>query len=55
VYGPGTLRTIPFARQALHAYRLRCEHPAHGRLLSFEASLPKDFSELLRRLRSWGP
>jgi 23S rRNA pseudouridine1911/1915/1917 synthase len=51
VYGPDTLRTITFARQALHAYRLRCEHPADGRALTFEAPPPGDFTELLTRLR----
>jgi 23S rRNA pseudouridine1911/1915/1917 synthase len=51
VYGPDTLRTISFGRQALHAYRLRFEHPADGRALSFEAAPPKDFSDLLARLR----
>lgn len=51
VYGPDTLRPIPFPRQALHAYRLTLHHPADGRLLRFEAPLPGDFSELLTRLR----
>ena len=51
VYGPDTLRTIPFGRQALHAYRLRCRHPTDGRTLSFEAPPPEDFTDLLGRLR----
>lgn len=51
VYGPGILRTIPFGRQALHAWRLRCQHPRDGRTVTFEAPPPKDFSELLARLR----
>ena len=51
VYGPDTLRPIPFGRQALHAYRLRCQHPADGRTMKFEAPPPKDFTDLLARLR----
>ena len=33
VYGPGELRPIAFARQALHAYRLTVKHPINGRPL----------------------
>jgi 23S rRNA pseudouridine1911/1915/1917 synthase len=51
VYGPATLRPITFGRQALHAYRLRCAHPADGREVTFEAPLPADFRDLLARLR----
>jgi 23S rRNA pseudouridine1911/1915/1917 synthase len=51
VYGPDELRTIPFGRQALHAYRLGFMHPDDGRALRFEAPLPADFKELLERLR----
>jgi 23S rRNA pseudouridine1911/1915/1917 synthase len=40
-----------FRRQALHAQRLRLEHPTSGRQLSFEAPLPGDFDALLRLLR----
>jgi 23S rRNA pseudouridine1911/1915/1917 synthase len=50
-YGPESMRTIPFGRQALHAYRLSFLHPADERPLTFEAPLPADFSELLGRLR----
>jgi len=49
-YGPDSLRTISFGRQALHAHRLAFEHPGDGRLLSFEAPLPADFADLLARL-----
>ena len=52
VYGPDTLRTIPFGRQALHAYRLRCRHPTDDRTLIFEAPPPRDFEDLLARLRT---
>ena len=50
-YGPDSLRTIPFNRHALHAYRLAFRHPVDDRPLSFEASLPKDFADLIARLR----
>ncbi len=51
VFGPEQLRPIPFARQALHAYRLKFRHPVDGRELRFEAPLPDDFRQLLDRLR----
>ncbi len=40
-----------FRRQALHAARLELIHPEDGRLRSFEAALPSDFTELLAALR----
>jgi 23S rRNA pseudouridine1911/1915/1917 synthase len=43
---------MPFPRQALHAHRLAFAHPIDGRHLSFEAPLPSDLAELLRRLRA---
>jgi 23S rRNA pseudouridine1911/1915/1917 synthase len=55
VYGPESLRSIAFPRQALHAYRLSFRHPADGRLLSFEAPLPADLAGLLARLRRSRP
>ena len=51
IYGPASLRSIPFGRQALHAYRLGFEHPSDGRPLSLEAPPPADFRDLLARLR----
>ncbi len=51
VSGPEERRTIPFERQALHAYRLEFRHPIGGTELQFEAPPPRDFKELLRRLR----
>jgi 23S rRNA pseudouridine1911/1915/1917 synthase len=51
VYGPDSLRTIAFGRQALHAYRLGFEHPADGSDLKLVAPLPADFNDLLNRLR----
>ncbi len=55
VYGPDTLRQIPFERQALHAQRLVFRHPLDGRPLAFEAPLPPDMTALLARLRRRGP
>jgi 23S rRNA pseudouridine1911/1915/1917 synthase len=54
VYGPDTLRTIAFPRQALHAHRLAFAHPSDGRPLTFEAPVPPDMTELIARLRSRG-
>jgi 23S rRNA pseudouridine1911/1915/1917 synthase len=51
VYGPDTLRPVPFGRQALHAWRLGFLHPIDGRVLELEAPPPADFAELLTRLR----
>jgi 23S rRNA pseudouridine1911/1915/1917 synthase len=50
-YGPDEIRTIEFPRQALHAWRLGFRHPDDGRELRFEAALPADMEELIRRLR----
>jgi 23S rRNA pseudouridine1911/1915/1917 synthase len=52
VYGPESLRPIAFGRQALHAWQLSFLHPAEGRVMAFEARPPRDFAELLTRLRS---
>lgn len=41
-----------FPRQALHAHRLAFAHPIDGRRLVFEAPLPQDLADLLKRLRS---
>jgi 23S rRNA pseudouridine1911/1915/1917 synthase len=51
IYGPSEIRPIDFPRQALHAHRLAFQHPADGRELRFEAPLPEDFADLLKRLR----
>jgi len=55
VYGPETLRPIPFGRQALHAYRLVLRHPVDDRILTLEAPPPRDFEDLLARLRRRRP
>jgi 23S rRNA pseudouridine1911/1915/1917 synthase len=51
-YGPDTLRTITFPRQALHAYRLAFRHPDDDREMRFEAPLPEDLTALIARLRT---
>jgi 23S rRNA pseudouridine1911/1915/1917 synthase len=51
VYGPDSLRTIPFGRHALHARRLGFDHPADNRPMEFEAPWPADFADLVARLR----
>jgi 23S rRNA pseudouridine1911/1915/1917 synthase len=55
VYGPDTLRPIPFGRHALHAFRLTFQHPVQGRMLAMEAPLPQDFADLIARLRRRRP
>ena len=54
VYGKtssGDARLDAFSRQALHAWRLALVHPATGDLVTWEAPLPEDFSQLLDTLR----
>ena len=41
-----------FPRQALHAYRLSLVHPATLLTVTFEASLPEDFEQLLAGLEA---
>jgi 23S rRNA pseudouridine1911/1915/1917 synthase len=52
VYGPEVLRPIEFPRQALHARRLGFRHPVDGSEMRVDASLPKDLSDLITRLRA---
>lgn len=47
VFDSSERRPIPFARHALHAYRLAFRHPASGEALRFEAPIPPDFARLL--------
>jgi 23S rRNA pseudouridine1911/1915/1917 synthase len=49
--GPSTRTGPAHPRQALHAHRLAFSHPVDGRKLTFEAPLPDDLLDLLRRLR----
>ena len=51
-YGPPEMRPIVFPRQALHASRLSFRHPVDARQLSFEAPLPADLVDLMKRLRA---
>jgi 23S rRNA pseudouridine1911/1915/1917 synthase len=50
IYGPDTLRSIAFPRQALHAHRLAFKHPVDGRELRFEAPVPEDMRKLILKL-----
>lgn len=60
VYGSGAphravaeaLKTLSFARQALHAAHLGFVHPVTGERLAFEAPLPADMADLLSALKS---
>lgn len=38
-------------RQALHAWKLRFEHPRSGRMVDYEAKIPADMMRLIDRLR----
>ncbi len=40
-------------RQALHAWRLKFQHPIGGQPLAFEAPLPDDFVRTIDALRTW--
>ena len=40
-------------RQALHARRLRFEHPRSGQLMEIEAPLPADLETVLGELRKY--
>ncbi|CAN5875438.1 RluA family pseudouridine synthase [soil metagenome] len=51
VYGPDSLRSIQFGRQALHAYRLGFTHPADDSPITLVAAPPAAFEDLLSRLR----
>lgn len=42
---------LPIRRHALHACHLEFTHPIGGAWLSFDAQIPKDFSETLNELR----
>ena len=46
-----TLKSIGFARQALHATRLGFIHPVEGKSVTFDSPLPNDMQELFTRLR----
>ena len=44
--------TSVFGRQALHAYSFSCVHPITKERLTVESPLPKDITELIRRLEA---
>ena len=50
---PGEDDEVLIGRQALHAYRLRFQHPRLGRWMEFEAPLPADMLRTLNALRQW--
>ncbi len=41
-------------RTALHAFRLRFDHPISEERMEFRAEPPKDFNAVLQQLRKWG-
>lgn len=43
------------SRQALHAYRIRFEHPRTGKVVEFTAPLPAEFQNTLEALRKHKP
>lgn len=49
--GANPLDYAPMSRQALHAWRLKFDHPESGRPLEFEAPMPEDFKDLLAALK----
>jgi 23S rRNA pseudouridine1911/1915/1917 synthase len=52
VRSPETIGAVErFGRLALHASRLRLEHPLTGAQLDLEAPLPRDYRVLLATLR----
>lgn len=53
--GPDKLRTVPFKRQVLHAWRLSFRHPVEDKVMRFEAPLPEDIKKLIARLRGRRP
>jgi 23S rRNA pseudouridine1911/1915/1917 synthase len=48
---PGTNKAAPFARQALHAWKLAFVHPRSAAPQAFEAPIPEDLRALLESLR----
>ena len=52
LYRPEDRRVrVPFARQALHAFRLRFRHPRTDQWIEAEAPLPPDMRRVLDTLR----
>jgi 23S rRNA pseudouridine1911/1915/1917 synthase len=44
---PGAAKTLPFGRQALHAYALSLQHPVTQEVMTWFRLPPPDFMELL--------
>lgn len=53
VYGRGR-DDLSIERQALHAWRLRLQHPASGEAMAFEAPPPPDFTSAVAQARAQG-
>ncbi|MBD2088522.1 RluA family pseudouridine synthase [Microcoleus sp. FACHB-1515] len=51
VYGSGRSIGVNLTGQALHAYKLRLQHPSRGEWVEAIAPLPQEFLKLLRVLR----
>jgi 23S rRNA pseudouridine1911/1915/1917 synthase len=51
-FGSATPAVAGFARQALHAAKLRFRHPKSSELLTFTSELPSDFKVLISALES---
>lgn len=54
--GPGPREgddKVVLARQALHARRIRLQHPVSGQPIEFEAPVPNDMLAVLTALREW--
>ena len=44
---------LPISRTALHALRIRFDHPLTGKEMTFEAPYPEDFQGALHSLAAW--
>jgi 23S rRNA pseudouridine1911/1915/1917 synthase len=51
VYRRGTRHGMSFPRQALHAAELSLQHPASGKVMTWQAPLPADMKRLLKKLQ----
>jgi 23S rRNA pseudouridine1911/1915/1917 synthase len=51
VYRRGTRHGVSFPRQALHACELSLMHPAKNAPMTWRAEPPRDFQQLLAKLR----
>lgn len=51
IAGSTAFRRVRFPRHALHAWRLVFRHPVDGRRMDLEVPPPRDFADLVERLR----